>query len=114
MDYREVRKRDKIKRRGGDTSGRSLSQPKRVDYSRRRGIAVLIVLFAIVAGLGAVILKQNNIRFSILPPAPEEEPAQTASADKPESGTLNEITELTDGEGNPLPTIEPPNTYSLD
>ena len=114
MDYREVRKRDKIKRRGGDTSGRGLSQPKRVDYGKRRGIAVLIVLFAIVAGLGAVILKQNNIRFSILPPAPEAEPAQTDSAEEPEYGMTDESTELTDGDGNPLPTIEPPNTYSLD
>lgn len=110
MDYREVRKRDKIKRRGGDTSGRELRKPKRVDYAKRRGIAALIVLLVIAAGLGIVILKQNNARFSILPPAPVADKTENSEdTDKVEESGL-----LTDGEGNPLPTVEPPNTYSFE
>ena len=118
MDYREVRKRDKIKRKGGDTSGRALRQPKRVDYSKRCGIVVLIVLFVIVVGLGVVILKQNNVSFSILPPPPTAEPLRTDLLKESESSKAadgaEESVAITDKEGNTLPTVEPPNTYSLD
>ncbi|MDO5396360.1 MAG: hypothetical protein Q4G33_00355 [bacterium] len=108
MDYQEVRKREKIKKRGGNTSGRKLGDPKRVDYGKRRSTAVLIVLSAIVLLLGAAIIKTNNISFSILPAPPTAEPIIERNNDTMESGVL------TDGSGNALPTVEPPNTYSLD
>lgn len=106
MDYREVRKREKIKKHGGDTSGRELSSPKRVDYGRRRSIAVMLVLLAVVLALGAAVLKVNNV--GILPAAPTAEPKTADNGD----ALNNDV--LTDGSGNALPTVEPPNTYSLD
>lgn len=111
MDYQEVRRREKIKKRGGNTSGRALSNPKRVDYGKRRSVAVIIVLLAVAIALGAAIIKINNIKFSILPAPPTAEPIRN---DNGENDDMTNSEVLTDGNGNALPTVEPPNTYSFD
>lgn len=59
MDYKEVRKRNKIKKNGGSTEGRGIKQPKRVDYTLRRKVIWLCTLavMAIVLGAGLILIK---------------------------------------------------------
>jgi len=61
MDYKEVRKRNRIKRRGGTTEGREIVSPRRVDYNLRRNVTVLCVLVLIAVVLGVVIIIQRTV-----------------------------------------------------
>ena len=109
MDYRSIRKAEKLKRSGKDVTLIEKHTPERIDYAKRRAAVLLIILAAAVAGLGAYIAIQSDFKpslLNILPAAPTELPSEE------KEDTENENA-LTDGEGNPLPTVEAPNTYIL-
>ncbi len=59
MDYKEIRRRNSIKKRGGTTEGRSIEAPKRVDYGLRRKVIILCILMAVSAVLGAALVVRN-------------------------------------------------------
>ena len=103
MDYKIVRQREKMKKRGIKVSGGELKKPAREIDRKRLSIILIIALIVVAVGIGAVIIKTNDIEFSILPPAPTAEPSGDSIAE-----------EITDGDGNALPVVEAPNTYDLD
>ena len=76
MDYKEVRVRERIKKNGGDTSGRELKSPKRADYGMRRSFTVLAVLAVIAAVLVAAVINHNNKKIF----KNEAEPVPTPAA----------------------------------
>lgn len=107
MDYNEVRRREKMKKRGIKVSGGELKKPVRKSNEKRRSIILITILVIVTIALGAAIMKINNIEFSILPAPPTAEPNEY-------NNVSDMAEELTDGSGNALPTVEPPNTYELD
>ena len=109
MDYRSIRKAERLKRRGKDTILVEKQTPERIDYTKRRAAVIIILLAVIAAGLGGYIAIKSNFKPSlsnILPAAPTQVPTE-------EKNDTDIEDSLTDGEGNPLPTVEAPNTYIL-